>query len=143
MTTLSETKTRLMAPGTPFFAVNGATSMAQVSDKPDGPLPQGFVLFTEEEGRPNERATGRVLQRQERDMAVVIVDEHLGDADGGDVADPLEALKDYVHGRLLGWAASDMAEPMTFVRGEMIEAANGCVWFALIYSAPRYLKEKV
>lgn len=143
MSDLHEFKARLLEAGTPFFNVRGATSMAQIKDKPAGPLPQAFVLVAEEMAQDNTRMTGSVLQRLERDIAVVIVAEHLGDADGADVADPLELLKAYVLSRLIGWQSSSMVDVVTYVRGEAMEAVDGCVWFAAFYSAPTQIEEAV
>ena len=142
MSDLSEIKARLLGPGTPFALVRGATSMAQVKDRPDGALPQAFVVLAQDMGHDNERMTGPVRQRKERDVAVVCVLEHLGDPDGADAVDPLEAVLDYVDGRLLGWQTSEMVEPITYVRGETMEAVDGCVWFAATYSAPKYIQEQ-
>lgn len=143
MSDLHEFKARLLEAGTPFFNVRGATSMAQVKDRPDGPLPQAFVLVAEEMAQDNTRMTGPVLQRLERDVAVVIVAEHLGDADGADVLDPLEALKAYVRSRLVGWMSGETVDVVTYVRGEAMEAVDGCVWFAAIFSAPTHIEEAV
>lgn len=141
MSTIPEIKARLMETGTPFTAVLGATSFAQVKDRPSAVLPVAYVFVAEEETAENQRATGSVLQRSERDVAVVIVAEHLGDADGADVADPLEELKTFVRSRLLGFQPTDMVDVVTHVRGAVIEAADGVVWFADTFSAPIYLKE--
>lgn len=142
MSDLHEIKARLLEPGTPFFSVRGATSMAQVKDRPAGPLPQAFVVLAQDMGHDNERMTGPVLQRKERDVAVVIVLEHLGDADGDQATDPLEQVLEYVDGRLLGWHTSEMDDVITYVRGETMEAVDGCVWFAATYSAPKYIEEQ-
>ncbi|HTM77004.1 MAG TPA: hypothetical protein VL133_05195 [Devosia sp.] len=141
MSTIPEIKARLMEPGTRFTAVLGATSFAQVKDVPAAVLPVAYVFVAEEETAENSRATGSVLQLSQRDVAVVIVTEHLGDADGGDVADPLEELKTFVRGRLLGFHPTDMVDVITHVRGSVLEAADGVVWFADTFSAPIYLKE--
>ncbi|MBN9335627.1 hypothetical protein [Devosia sp.] len=143
MSDFGQIKARLMEPGTPFFSVRGATSMAQVKARPEGPLPQAFVVSAEEMAGDNQRATGGVLQALERDIAVVIVVEHLGDADGADAVDPLEEIKEYVRAQLLGWQTTEMVDVITYVRGETMEAVDGCVWFAAIYSAPQYIEEAV
>ncbi|MBJ3783414.1 phage tail terminator protein [Devosia sediminis] len=141
MSDLHEIKGRLLSVGTPFYSVRGASTLSQVKDRPDGPLPQAFVIVAEDMAQDNSRATGGVFQRLERDIAIVIVAEHLGDADGADVQDPLEALKDYVRRQLLGWQTSEMVDVITYVRGETMEAVDGCVWFAAYYSAPQYIEE--
>lgn len=142
MSTVPEIKARLRADPTPFSAVLGATSLAQVKGSmPDAVLPVAYVLATREVSAENARATGSVMQLTERDVSIVIVAEHLGDADGGDVADPLEDLKTFVRGRLLGFKPTDMVDIVTHVEGEVIEAVGGAVWFADTFSAPIYLKE--
>lgn len=141
MSTIPEIKARLLQAPSPFKAVRGATAMAQVKDRPAGELPQAFILATEEASAASTRATGPVLQRSERDVAVVLVIENLGDPDGDRASDDLEELKRFVRRRLIGFVPSDMAEPITHVRGEIVEAIGGTVWFADTFAAPIYLQE--
>ena len=144
MSTISEIKLRLLEASTPFTLVKGATALAQVKDRPDAVLPVAYVVATKEISAENMRATGRTMQRTERDIMIVIVCEDLGDSDGDTVQDPLEELKTFVRGKLLGFVPSDTAgEPLTHVGGEVIEAASGCVWFADTFSAPTYLQETI
>ena len=138
--TLPDFKARLIAPGTPFSAVKGATSMSQAGDRP-AVLPAAYVVVVREVAEPNSRMTGPVLQRVERDIAVVYVVEHLGDADGADAVDPLEEVRNWGKAQLVGWSPAGAADPVTFVGGEAIEAADGAVWFADTFSAPYYLTE--
>ena len=141
MSGLPDFKARLLAAGTPFFMVKGATSMAQAADRPHSELPAAFVIAAREAGQPNARMTGSVLQRVERDIAVVYVVEHAGDADGADAVDPLEVVRDWGKAQLVGWLPEGGVEPITFVGGEVLEAANGVVWYADTFSAPYYLTE--
>lgn len=142
MSTIPEIKARLLVAGTPFAAVRGATSLAQVKDRPEGTLPQAFVLAPRDVSGENTRAIGPVLQRSERDVMVVIVLEDLGDADGDTALDPLEDLKGWVRDQLIGFVPTDMNEPITHVGGEVVEARAGVVWFEDSFAAPVYLKEK-
>lgn len=141
MSTIPEIKARLGTPGTPFTVVLGATSFAQIKDRPNATLPVAYVFVSEEATSENQRATGRIMQLSQRDVAVVYVLEHLADADGDDAADQLEDIKAYGRGGLIGFMPSDMVEPITHVRGSVLEAADGVVWYADIFSAPTYLKE--
>lgn len=141
MSTIPEIKARLLEHPTPFSFCKGATALAQVKDRPPGQLPCAYVLTAKEVSAENPRATGRVLQRQERDIMVVIVAEDLGDVDGDAVIDQLETLKAFVRGRLLGFKPTDMVDPVTHVAGEIVQAAAGTVWFEDTFSAPIYLKE--
>lgn len=141
MSTVAEIKALLVATGK-FGAVLGATSYAQIKgNRPDAVLPAVYVLVTEETSAENSRATGRVMQRTERDIALVHVVEHLGDADGADVVDPLEDIKATGRAALIGFKPTDMVEVITHVHGEVLEAGSGIVWFADTFSAPIYLKE--
>lgn len=140
MSTVGEIKLGLLGAGTPFKLVRGAAQLASVKDRPDA-LPAAFVLVTREVTAENGRLTGGVLQRCERDVAVVIVCEDLSDIDGDAAADELEGLKTYVRGQLIGFKPTDMVDVITHVSGEVIEARAGCAWFEDTYSAPIYLKE--
>lgn len=141
MSTIPEMKGRLGGAGSPFTVVLGATSFAQVKDRPSAILPVAYVFVAEEATGENQRLTGRILQLNQRDVAVVYVLEHAGDADGGDVADPLEDIKTFGRERLIGFVPTDMVEPVTHVRGSVLEAAEGVVWYADIFAAPIFLKE--
>ena len=145
MSAVSEIKLRLLAAPTPFTAVLGATSLAQIKDggKPEPAAPVAYVLTAREASADNERMTGSVLQRSERDILVAIYTEHLGDPMGGDAEDELEALKAFVRTRLIGWSTTDMnGEPITHVAGEVADARAGGVWFEDTFSAPTYIQEQ-
>lgn len=143
MSAIGEIKARLLQAPTPFTAVLGAMSLAQIKDngKPEAAAPVAYVLTAREVSAENERMTGNVMQRSERDIMLVIYAEHLGDPMGGDVDDELEALKAFGRARLIGWHTSDMHEPITHVAGEVVEARGGGVWFEDTFAAPTYLKE--
>lgn len=145
MSAVSEIKSRLLAAPSPFTAVLGATSLAQIKEggKPEAVAPVAYVLTARDASGENQRMTGSILQRSERDIMVVIYAEHLGDTMGGDTEDELEELKAFVRGRLIGWSASDMAgEPTTHVAGEVATASGGGVWFEDTFSAPTYIEEQ-
>lgn len=141
MSTVSEIKLRLLEDGTPFTMVRGATSLAKVKDRPDAVLPVAYVLVAKEASAANDRATGKSLQRQERDVMVVIVCEDVSDADGDATADELETIKAWVRSKLIGFRPTDMKEKITHVAGEVVEAIAACVWFEDTFSAPTYLEE--
>ncbi len=141
MSTIAEIKARLLAAGTPFAVVAGATALARVKDRPTGVLPQAFVLTAKEAAAENQRATGPVLQRIERDIMVVIVAEDLGDADGDRANDQVETCSAWCKAQLVGLVPSDMREPVTYVGGEIVEARIGCAWFEQTFAAPIYLSE--
>lgn len=140
MSTIPEIKARLLEPGTPFALVKGATALALVKDRPLT-LPAAYVLSPKEVSGANERGTGNVLQRSERDIMVVIVCQELSDFEGDATSDTLETFKSYVRGQVIGFVPTDMNEPITHVAGEVVEAIGGTVWFEDTYSAPIYLKE--
>lgn len=144
MTAVTEIKARLARPGTPFSYVKGAMALSQVKDKPPGVAPMAFVMAAKEVSAENQRMSGSVLQRQERDIIVLIIAEALGDADGDTADDALEEIKVWVRSSLIGFLPTDMqvaGEPITHVSGEVIQAGGGMVWFEDTYSAPTYIKE--
>lgn len=141
MSSIAEIKARLLETGTPFTAVKGATALAAIKDRPDGALPQAFVLTAREAAGENERATGPVRQRVERDILVVIVAEDLGDADGDRANDQIEAITAWTKTKLVGFAPADMQLPITYVGGEIVETRLGCAWFEQTFAAPIYLTQ--
>lgn len=141
MSTISEIKAKLLETGTPFAAVSGATALAAVKDRPTGTLPQAFVLTAKEAAGENERATGPVRQRVERDILVVLVCEDLGDADGDRANDQIETLTAWTKTKLVGFTPTDMRLPVTYVGGEIVETHAGCAWFEQTFAAPIYLTQ--
>ncbi|WP_153769230.1 hypothetical protein [Labrenzia sp. CE80] len=132
---------RLKEPQTLFKAVCGAAEFS-VIEKRRSAAPAAYVMVADEASGENERATGRILQRLETDIAVVIVTDNLSDARMGQAAEDIEALKAFVRSRLIGFEPSDAAEPVTHISGDLIKAHGGAVWFEDRYSVPTYLEEQ-
>ena len=105
---ISEIKQLLLEPGTLFALVEGATELAQVSDRPLV-MPAAYVIPLEQVSSPNSRATGPVLQRTEADIGVIIILENLSSTDGDAVADELETSP----GNNLQMTLTDWGKPVT------------------------------
>lgn len=140
MSTVDDIKARLFGNGTPFRLVEGAAAMAMVKDRPRA-MPAAYVMTTREATAENDRATGPISQRVERDITVVIVCQDISDPRGDAASDQLETLKAWVRGQLIGFVPGGMESPITHVGGELAQAAAGTVWFEDTFSAPYYLEE--
>ncbi|WP_417691546.1 hypothetical protein [Roseibium sp.] len=132
---------QLLASQTVFKMVGGAADFSMIETRRSG-TPAAYVMVADEASGENERATGRILQRLETDIAVVIVTDNLSDGRGGAAADDIEELKTFVRARLIGFEPSDAAEPVTHISGDLIKAHGGAVWFEDRYSVPTYLEEQ-
>lgn len=141
MSLVSEIKERLKDGQTVFATVGGALDLANL-EKNYLAKPGAYVLAAEEASGENERMTGPVLQRLESDIAVVIVFDDHTDALGEAADDPLEAFKNFVRGRLIGFVPASADEPVTHVSGEIVKASGGTVWFEDRFSVPSYLEEQ-
>ena len=131
---------RLSASGSPFSLVEGATEFGTVSTERPLASPAAYVLTRNEAAGENERATGNVLQRVEKDIAIVIFTENLSDAAGAAAGSDLESLKDYCNARLVGFTPTDGHEPMEFISGELLAARGGGVWQEQLYALATYLE---
>lgn len=143
MSVVDQVKTLLSVEGTPFKVIEGAAGMAAARET--GPLntPAAFVFLGREASGENQRATGPAMQRQERDLSVVIVVDNAADRFGSAGADELETIKTWLRTQLIGHVPTGEAsqEPVTHVEGAVADFENGRVWFEDVYSTPTYLKE--
>jgi hypothetical protein len=146
MSTVSDVRDRLLEAGTPFTTVLGATALARVKEghRPEGvTLPVCFVLMMREVTADNERATGSIFQRSERDLMCVYVVDDVSNDLGAASADLIEdVIKPWVRGKLIGFVPTDMVDPITHVGGEITEARESAVWFEDTFSAPIYIQEQ-
>ncbi|MCV0424666.1 MAG: hypothetical protein K5905_04275 [Roseibium sp.] len=140
MSLVSEIIVRLKDGQTVFQTVAGAVEFS-VIEKNRLASPGAYVMSAEEGSSPNERLNGKVLQRLETDIAVLIVVDNLSGTLGSAAGDELEDLKSFVRSRLLGFVPASGVEPITHVSGEIVKASGGTVWFEDRFSAPSYLEQ--
>lgn len=138
MSVVAEIIARLLEAPTPFALVEGAAALSQVKDIPPA-SPAAYVIETEDASAENERATGH-LQRNEADIAVVVVASNFTDPRGGAAAGDVEALKGFVRSRLIGWETPSAADPIGHVGGRLTRARGGAVWFEDTFSATSWLE---
>lgn len=136
---IEEIMTRLMAAGTPFSIIEGANELAEVKERPKA-IPAAFVYTATEASKPNERMSGRILQRTEVDIAVVIVTEnHSGNID---VARDIETLKRWVRAQLIGFHPPSATDPVEHVMGQIQQASDSLVWFEDVFATAYYQTEQ-
>ncbi len=121
-----------------FRLVAGAAELASVKDAPPT-APAAYVFVESEAAGDNERITG-VLQRVERDVAVVVVAKNASGTTGAAAYQDVEQLKVQAFAALIGWQPESAAEELTFVGSQLVRARNGHVWLQLTFSAPYYLE---
>lgn len=135
---IEEIIARIAGTGTPFAMVEGANELAEVKDRPNS-IPAAFVYTATEASKPNERMSGRVLQRTEIDVAVVIVTENL--AGRIDAARDIEVLKLWVRNALVGFQPPSASDPMEHAVGQIQQVRDGMVWFEDVFATATYTKE--
>lgn len=131
---------RLMEPETPFKMSGAAGSLSDIKDAPRA-VPAVFGYISAEKSEPNERATGRIMQRTRIDVSIVIVTRNLSKSDNGLAATDIDPLKAKVRSRMIGWQPTDDHDPIEHVEGELIQAVGGYVWFEDVYTTATYTEE--
>lgn len=134
---IAEIKARLLEAGTPFSIVEGANQLAQVEKRPPA-TPAAYVFISGEKSGANQRATSGILQKQAIALSVMLISENLGAAE--DSQRDIEALKDFVRAKLLGFEVPDFT-PLEHIEGELVQAKDGTVWFEDVYGSTRYLEQ--
>ena len=140
MSAIADIKNRLLGAGTPFAAVEGAANFAGIENHSHG-TPAAFILSPEDVSGDNERMTGNILQRNEGDIAIIIVLENLGDIAMGDAANDLDDIKAFVRKQLLGFEPAGSDEPMEHISGKLLKANGGTVWHEELFSLVTYLEQ--
>lgn len=136
---VAEIIARLLEVGTPFAIVEGANELAEVTTRPAA-VPAAFVYVATEASMKNERSTGPVLQRMEVDIAVLLVTEnHAGSIDA---ARDIEALKNFVRGKLIGFMPASAADPIEHAVGQIQQVKDRMVWFEDVFATAVYLTEQ-
>jgi hypothetical protein len=136
---IAEIIARLNSAGTPFAIIEGVNELAEVKDRPRT-IPAAFVYVATEASLPNERMSGRVFQRTETDIAVLIITEnHSGKID---VARDIESLKAWVRGRLIGFKPASASDPIEHAMGQIQNAKDRMVWFEDVFATAYYQTEQ-
>lgn len=133
-----DVRDKLRAAGSPFALVEGANELAEVKDRPPA-TPAAYVFVNNEASAENQRLTGRILQRCQIDISVVIVTENSSGAEGA--ARDVETLKSWVRAQLLGFEPTDAA-PMEHVAGQIQSAKDSMVWFEDVFGTATYLESQ-
>lgn len=144
MTLSSEFQQRLRDIDPPIFRmVEGAAAWASLNGEPKA-TPAAFVLVEEEHSAENERMTGKVLQRCEADVAVIIVTRNVSDGTGAAAAEDNETIKGKVRDALIGFEPTTVnnADVIEHISSNLLKAKNGYVWQRELFGAGYYLVEK-
>lgn len=140
MSMFSDIVERLKGGETPFAIVERVSDLAAVDDRPNA-TPAGFVFLAEDASGPNTRATGPILQRLERDIAIVIITDNATSRTMGAASDDMEGVVGWVRSRLLGFEPEGAVEPMEHVSGQLVKARGGAVWWEERFGVAAYLEE--
>lgn len=122
-----------------FGRIADLAALDQASGGPKA-TPAAFVFIAEEAAAENERATAGILQRNEVDLAVLLIVRNVADAAGGAAASDIDALKETVRLALLGWQPGETCEPIEAVSFRVVGIRNGFVRYELIFSTAHYLE---
>ncbi len=134
-------------PDCPFKIVDAAAGLAEIIQKAPNSFPAAYVYVKGEAATENQRMTGRVLQRVEADIGIMLITKNLSGTKGGTASLDIESLKAAVMQRLLGFEPLVAApfvspEPLTYAEGEIARLHAGIVWFEQVFAAAYYVEEQ-
>lgn len=118
--------------------VGTALDLAGVRAVAPAQAPAVFVLPAADEAPPN-RLIGVHRQRVAVRFELVLAVRAANDRTGAATADAVEAVRAALRGRVLGWAPEEDADPIDFVRGALIDLADGTVWWADQYRTAHFI----
>lgn len=136
---LSPIITRLasLKPAT-VLRVDGALELAAVRSIPPQQSPALFIIpAAETAGRAGLITDFR--QRVDAAFEVVIAVRAVNDPTGKGAADPVEAVRAAVRGRLLGWTPEGAFEPVEYARGALVDMVDATVWWSDQYRLSHHI----
>lgn len=138
MTYLDATQERIET-GTdcPFRIVGGAAELAALQQKPPAATPAVYFFTADEAPEPNQRGTGRSLQDTSYQVNAVIVTRNLSGSAGEAAYSDVEALKEWVKRRLMGWVPAGMEEAMENGGGQVVDFKAGTIWWEHVFYTGR------
>jgi hypothetical protein len=102
-------------------------------------FPAVFVVELGDDAGENERASGRVIQRVEAQIGVVIAMQDLNRLRGERGQDALEDVRAAIRAALLAWEPEAGADPMTFAQGRLLEWNEFALWWQDAYITAHYI----
>jgi len=118
--------------------VAGVLAYAQL--KTQAPTPAAYVLPLAEDARPSGTGTMLVRQLVIRRFGVLLAVSAKNDRHGSKAEDALDTLRGAVHAALLGWAPNTEHEPVSYLRGRLVDIVGGAVWWQDEYATDTWLR---
>ncbi len=103
-------------------------------------LPAAFLAPVSRSAGPNTLAGGQVSQLDEREVAVFVAAQALGEGAGDAAAERIEVLVAKVDAALVGWTPPGALGPVTAAGGGLQEIVQGVHIWRLSYRAPHLLR---
>lgn len=117
--------------------VAGALTFSGLPKQPPA-TPAAFVVPLQEIGGANTRANG-VAQKVIERFAVILALKAANDMSGATAEGQLQAVRNAVRDRILGWAPSAGHDDIIFQRGDLVAMENGLVWWQDTYQTASHL----
>lgn len=97
-------------------------------------MPAAFVLPARETASANPFAAQLVQQEVTAEFVVLIAVRNLADDEGAAALEALAPVREAVLTALLGWVPDDAEAGCEYVAGDLLQFANGVIWWQDTYS---------
>ena len=133
MSDLADLEQRLKSEVSALTEVGSAADLAAIKHKPVR-TPAAYVMPERETASPNSAAAGGHIQRVVTTVAVALAHRDYKDARGGSASKDMEALKNAVLAKIVGW------DGWSYLGSRLLGLLDGIVWEQLSFSRERQLR---
>lgn len=120
-----------------FFSVKDTVSAGEAMESFNALPPAAFVSTAGERAEPNQLATGRRRQRVWQTVSLLFaLALERGDEER---ADPAEAARAFIMGRMVGWRPDGADSPFDYVSYSVVQISGGLMWGEVLVRAPWHL----
>lgn len=103
--------------------------------------PAAFVVPVREVAAPHSHGTGRMTQKVNETIAVILVQRSRNDAGGVGKVDSTQSLKHAVQSSLIGFVATNYKTPLEYVSGRLEGLTPDAAMYRLEFTAGRYHRQ--
>lgn len=122
--------------------VSGSADLTPVETASEFKTPCAYVIPLQETPKGNMTQIGGHSQMIASDFAVIVVVRNVADKHGEAGHRILEDVREEIRDALYGWKHDEMAAPVDYMKGKLVDYRNQTMRWMDVYSARFYMRKR-